>query len=76
MTFLLKISTISLIERNLCAQKTQIAPQITIPQKMFRGRTPQLNVSPSQLKILYETLEGVVYVCEGVVYVCEGVVCV
>ena len=39
--------------------KTQIAPQITIPQTFFRERTlrpPQLNVSPYQLKILYETL--------------------
>ena len=34
--FLLKNATISLIERNLCTQKTQIAPQITIPQKIFR----------------------------------------
>ncbi len=38
--FLLKNATISLIERNLCTQKTQIAPQITIPHKIFRGRTP------------------------------------
>ena len=51
--FLLKNATISLIERNLCTQKTQIAPQITIPQKIFR-ETPL-----SQLKILYETLVGV-----------------
>ncbi len=40
--------------------KTQIALQIMIPQTFFQERTPrppQLNISPSQLKILYETVD-------------------
>ena len=34
--------------------KTQVAPKITVPQQKFWGPpNPQLNISPSQLKILH-----------------------